>query len=114
MEGMQESKQILMAIAGLQENVKNMNSKIDEITHIQKLALQTEQSAKSAHNRIDDLKKDFSEKQQIQKEDYEEKILDQKESLLELKGHITWLWRAIGTGAIGLAFYALQIMLGGK
>jgi len=111
---MEESKQILMAISKLETTVTHMNAKIDEMSSIQKLALQTEQSAKSAHNRIDDLKIDFVDKLQNQKEDYEEKILDQKENLIELKSHITWLWRTVATGAIGLIFYALQFLIGGK
>jgi len=101
---MEESKQILVAITALQENVKNMNAKIDEISKISTLVLETDQRAKSAHNRIDDLKKDYEEKLRSQKEDYEEKLRDQKENFTELKGHITWLWRTVGAGAVSFIF----------
>lgn len=112
---MDESKQILIVLSRLEENVKNMNTKVDGFNKISDLALQTEQSAKSAHNRIDDIKKDqeeklrnlkedYEEKLRNQKEDYEDKIRDQKENLQELKGHITWLWRTVGAGAITLVF----------
>ncbi|CAM3668724.1 hypothetical protein MEZE111188_01855 [Mesobacillus zeae] len=101
---MDESKQILTALARLEENVKNMNSKMDGFTKVSELALQIEQSTKSAHNRLDDLKSDFAEKMVECKKDYEEKISIQKEGITKLEGHITWLWRAVGTAAIGFIF----------
>lgn len=101
---MDESKQILTALARLEENVKNMNAKIDGFSKVSELALQTEQSAKSAHNRIDDLKADYEIKLKDQKEDYEEKIRDQKDDLQELKSNITWLWRTVTGGILSLVF----------
>lgn len=101
---MEESKQILIAVTELQANVKNMNAKIDEISKISNMVLETDQRAKSAHNRIDDLKGDFLDKLQAQKQDYDEKLADQKGSFIELKGHITWLWRSVGAGIISLVF----------
>lgn len=101
---MEETKQILVALSRLEENVKNMNSKIDGFSKVSELALQTDQSVKSAHNRIDDLKTDFAEKLQDTKRDYEEKLADQKTNFNELKGNITWLWRAFGTGLISFVF----------
>lgn len=74
-----ETKQILVALGRLEENFKNTNAKIDDLSKVSTLVVQTEQSAKSAHNRIDDIKVDFDKKLQDQKEDYEEKIKDQKE-----------------------------------
>lgn len=111
---MEESKQILMAIAELQANVKNMNTKIDEISKISNLVLETDQRAKSAHNRIDDLKADFLDKLQSQKNDYEEKLQGQKESFIELKGHITWLWRSVGGGIITLIFGIILFLVTGR
>lgn len=101
---MEETKQILIAITELQTNMRNMSAQIDKISKISDLVLETDQRAKSAHNRIDELKADYEKKLREQKEDYEEKIRDQKDSLTELKGHITWLWRSIGGGAITLIF----------
>lgn len=103
----EETKQILTALARLEENVKNMNSKIDGFGKISELALQTEQSTKSAHNRIDDMKQDLAEKIAEVKKDYEEKISVQKENFTKLEGHITWLWRALGTGFISFVFGAI-------
>jgi chromosome segregation ATPase len=99
-----ESKQILIAIAEIKTNMTNMSAQIDKISKISDLVLETDQRAKSAHNRIDDLKAEYERKLKDQKEDYEEKIRDQKESLTELKGHITWLWRAFGSGLITFVF----------
>ena len=100
----EETKQILTALARLEENVKNMNSKIDGFSKISELALQTEQSTKSAHNRIDDMKTDIAEKIAEVKKDYEEKISVQKENFTKLENHITWLWRAVSTGLISFVF----------
>jgi hypothetical protein len=99
-----ESKQILVAITELQTNMRNVLAKIDEIGKVSNLIMETDQRAKSAHNRISDLKQEFTEKLQTQKEDYEEKIRDQKDSFGELKGHITWLWRSVAGGLITLIF----------
>ena len=107
----EETKQILIAITELQTNVKNMNTKIDEITNLSKLALQTEQSTKSAHNRIDEIKTDFEKKLREQKEDYDEKLDQQKESFKELKGHITWLWRSLISGFISFIFLVVLFFI---
>jgi hypothetical protein len=103
-ENMEESKQILIAVTALQENVKNLNAKIDEIGKISNLVMETDQRAKSAHARLDDLKTEFMDRLQVQKQDYEEKIQVQKESFIELKNNITWLWRAVGGGLISFIF----------
>lgn len=110
---MEESKQILVAITALQENVKNMNAKIDEISKISTMVMETDQRAKSAHNRIDDLKSEFAEKLQEQKKDYEEKIQVQKENFIELKSNITWLWRSVGGGFITLVFGVILFFITG-
>jgi hypothetical protein len=66
--------------------------------------METDQRAKSAHARLDDLKTEFMDRLQVQKQDYEEKIQVQKESFIELKNNITWLWRAVGGGLISFIF----------
>lgn len=107
-----ESKQILTALARLEENVKNMNSKMDSFSKVSEMALQTEQSTKSAHNRIDDIKADMAEKFAEQKKDYEEKIAVECKAREKTEGHITWLWRtltaAIITLIFGLILYSLR------
>jgi anti-sigma regulatory factor (Ser/Thr protein kinase) len=110
---MEESKQILIAITELQTNVKNMADKINEITSISNIVVQTEQSVKNAHNRIEDQKKDFDEKLKDQKKDYEEKIAAECKAREKMEGHITWLWRAFGAGLIGFSFWLLQQTWGG-
>lgn len=101
---MEESKQILIAVTDLQANMRNMSDQLKELGKIGQTVVEVGQSTKSAHNRIDDIKKDYEDKLKEQKKDYEEKIADQKENLKELKGHITWLWRAVGGGTISLIF----------
>ncbi|AKU43362.1 hypothetical protein CPT_Silence25 [Bacillus phage Silence] len=106
-EGMQmeESKQILIAITELQANVKNISNEVKEISKMTSTVIQLEQSTKSAHNRLDDIKKDA--------EKTETRLM---ERILTLEGHVTWLWRlVIGgfitatlTGIVGLVFYLLK------
>lgn len=108
---MDESKQILTALARLEENVKNLNSKIDGFSKVSELALQTEQSAKSAHNRIDDIKSDFGEKIMDIKKDYEEKIASENKAIEKMEGHITWLWRTVVTGILSLVFSLISYFL---
>jgi uncharacterized protein (DUF3084 family) len=103
-EKLEESKQILIAVTELQANMRNMSAKIEEISKISTLILETDQRAKSAHNRIDDLKTEFADKLQAQKQDYEEKIAVQEKSLDKLESNITWLWRSVGGGGITLIF----------
>ena len=71
MEGarVDETKQILIAIAEIKTDMKNMGAKLDEISKMPQLLSETDQRAKAAHNRIDDLKTDFLDKLQNQKED---------------------------------------------
>lgn len=99
-----EAKQVLMSLSRLEENIKNLNTKVDAFAKVSELVVQTDQSVKSAHNRLDDLKKDFAEKMAEQKEDYEEKLQVQKEIIVELKGNLKWLWRSVGAGAISFIF----------
>lgn len=112
---MEESKQILMAITELQANVRHLSEQMKEIGKIGQNVVEATQSVKSAHNRIDDMKEDFEGKLKAQKEDYEErlrnqkgdadeKISDERKAREKLEGHITWLWRALGTGFIGWLF----------
>lgn len=89
----EESKQILMAITELKANVSNMSEQIKELSKIGTTVIETSESVKVAHNRINDLKTD------LQKEIANEVKLREK-----LDGHITWLWRAFAVGAIGWLF----------
>jgi ElaB/YqjD/DUF883 family membrane-anchored ribosome-binding protein len=110
-ENMEESKQILIAITELQANMKNMSAKIDEISKISNMVLETDQRAKSAHNRIDDLKAEFADKLQTQKQDYEKQFADIEKRQDKTEGHQTWLWRTIGAGAITLIFGIILFFL---
>lgn len=71
---MEESKQILVSLGRLEENFKNLNSKIDSFAKTAELVMQTDSSVKSAHNRIDDFKRDYDEKIKSQKEDFEKQL----------------------------------------
>lgn len=71
---MEESKQILVSLGRLEENFKNLNSKIDSFAKTADLVMQTDSSVKSAHNRIDDFKRDYDEKIKAQKEDFEKQL----------------------------------------
>ena len=108
---MEESKQILIAITDLQANVRNLTDQIRELSKISTLALETDQRAKSAHNRIDDLKAEFSDKLQAQKEDYEKQFADIEKRQDKTEGHQTWLWRTIGAGVITLVFGIILFFL---
>ena len=110
-----EIKQLLMSNSRMEENMKNMSEQIKEVSKLTQLALQTDTSVKSAHNRISDLKTEFTEKLtqtkvDAEKEltqtktDYEYKIGVLDSRFRELKGNITWLWRTIVGGAITTAF----------
>lgn len=110
-----EIKQLLMSNSRMEENMKNMSEQIKEVSKLTQLALQTDTSVKSAHNRISDLKSEFtekltqvkvdSEKELVQtKTDYEYKIGVLESRFRELKSNITWLWRTIVGGAITSAF----------
>jgi ElaB/YqjD/DUF883 family membrane-anchored ribosome-binding protein len=108
---MEESKQILIAITDLQANMRNLVNEMDKLSKISTLALETDQRAKSAHNRIDDLKSEFADKLQTQKEDYEKQIADLEKRQDKTEGHQTWLWRTIGAGAITLIFGIILFFL---
>lgn len=71
---MEESKQILVSLGRLEENFKNLNSKIDSFAKTAELVMQTDSSVKSAHNRINDFKRDYDEKMKSQKEDFEKAL----------------------------------------
>lgn len=93
---MEESKQLLIMVTELQANMKNLTLKVEEINQNSRLVQQTNESVKSAHNRIDDLKNDFAEK-----------LADEKREREKLEGHINWLWRTVGTGLISFLFGVL-------
>jgi chromosome segregation ATPase len=110
-----EIKQLLMTTSRMEENMKNMSEQIKEVSKLTQLALQTDTSVKSAHNRINDLKTEFTEKLNTVKTDsekelnqakgeYEYKLNIQDRQFRELKSNITWLWRTVGAGAITTIF----------
>ncbi len=108
---MEESKQILMSLSRMEENLKNLNTNVSNFSKVSELALQTDASVKSAHNRLDDAKTDTEKKFAEQKKDYEEKIAAECKAREKIEGNITWLWRAIGTGAIGFVFSIILILI---
>jgi ElaB/YqjD/DUF883 family membrane-anchored ribosome-binding protein len=110
---MEESKQILVAVTTLQTNMDNLMKNMEEIKGIATLAVQTEQAAKSAHNRIDDLKDDVADDLKSQKEDFEKQLSAETKAREKMEGHITWLWRTVGAGGIALGFWLLQRTIGG-
>lgn len=79
----QNTSDILVAIGKMQVELKGIDKKVDELNRLSNLLQVTEQSAKSAHNRIDDLKgdigtlkKDLLEKLTQQKTELEKDLLD--------------------------------------
>lgn len=107
-----ESKQILIAVTELKSNMNHLQSGVEEIKKMSTLILETDQRAKSAHSRLDDIKLDFDKKLVEQKAALGEKIADNHEDFKELKGHITWLWRALGTGVVSVGIYLVTTFLG--
>jgi hypothetical protein len=89
---MEESKQILMAVTKLQAEMTNMSDQLKEISKIGHAVIETTESVKSAHMRINDLKLEFEQKLQHQKDDYGQKIMDLKNDVetktREQKEHI--------------------------
>lgn len=100
-----ESKQILIAVTELKTNVNHLATGVEEIKKMSTIILETDQRAKSAHNRIDDLKNDLEKKLVDQKAAILEKVEDNHKDFVDLKGDIKWIWRAIGGGAITLVFW---------
>lgn len=89
LEGSQEAS--VRAIGDMATNINRLIEKMDKSDDI---AREAEQRSKSAHHRIDDMKKEVS----------------------EVKGDITWLWRtvigAIVTGGIGGAIALIWKLIG--
>ncbi|MEK4132045.1 hypothetical protein NYE67_20735 [Solibacillus sp. FSL W8-0474] len=108
----EETKQILVSLGRLEENMKHLTKKMDEFGKVSDMATQTEQSVKSAHNRIDDIKVDFAKELLKQEKDFDAKMATQKETFTELKNNIVWLQRSVLTGfiggGIGLIFFAIK------
>lgn len=101
----EESKQILMALTELKTNVGHLTTGMDDLKKMNTMVIDTDQRARSAHNRLDDLKKDFEKKLEDQEKSFNKDLGNVEDDFKELKGHITWLWRTIGAGAIGLMFW---------
>lgn len=108
---MEETKQILIAITELQTNMRNMSAKIDEISKISNTVLETDQRAKSAHNRIDDLKTDILDKLQTQKQDYEAKFAEQEKRAEKAEANVVFLKRAFIGSTITFVFGVALILI---
>lgn len=108
----EETKQILISLSRVEENMKHILKQMDDFSKVSDVVIETQASVKSAHIRIDDLKKDYDEKLLKQEKDYDAKLAANKEAFTELKNNITWLWRTVATGFIGgfigLIFFAIQ------
>lgn len=98
---MEESKQILVSLGRLEENFKNMNAKIDNLSKVSEMAVQTDQSVRSAHNRIDDLKKDFAEKLDKQEEEQNKNLAAETKAREKMESNQTWLVRVFAVAIIG-------------
>lgn len=112
-----EIKTLLMAVSRIEQ-------KVDNLGNVREIAIQVQESVKSAHNRIDDIKaeaaRDLDKLKTELKTDYDKKITDLKTDTVKTtdkqEGHITWLWRAIigaiitGTigGVIGILFFMIK------
>jgi uncharacterized protein YcbK (DUF882 family) len=113
-----EMRTLLVAVGRIEQ-------KVDNLGNVREIAIQTQESAKSAHNRIDDLKnetaKDLLKLEADIRADYEKKIdslkTDNEKTTDKLDGHITWLWRlvlgcfftSLITGIVGVFFYFLKM-----
>lgn len=73
----QNTSDILVAIGKMQVELKGIDKKVDELNRLSNSLQITEQSVKSAHNRIEDLKDDMG----VLKKELLEKMVDQKNAL---------------------------------
>lgn len=113
-----EMRTLLVAVGRIEQ-------KVDNLGNVREIAIQTQESAKSAHNRIDDLKnemaKDMLKLEADIKQDYEKKIdtlkNDTYKTTDKLEDHVTWLWRLVVggcitsliTGIVGVFFYFIKM-----
>jgi hypothetical protein len=113
-----EMRTLLVAVGRIEQ-------KVDNLGNVREIAIQTQESAKSAHNRIEDLKnetaKDLLKLEADIRADYEKKIdslkIDTGKTTDKLEGHVTWLWRLfIGVsitsfigGIVGVFFYFIKM-----
>jgi predicted RNase H-like nuclease (RuvC/YqgF family) len=93
MNNVEETKQLLVAVARIEQNMSNMSEQIKEINKVTQLTLQTDQSVKSAHNRIDDLKQDLKDG-----------LAEKEKDIGKLEDHNKWLWRSIAVGMIAYVY----------
>lgn len=111
----EETKQILVSLGRLEENMKHLTKKMDDFSNIADRATQTEQSVKSAHNRIDELKIDHAKELVKQEKDFDAKLGIQKEIFNELKNSIVWLQRTVLggfiIGIIGVIFFVIEYLI---
>ena len=75
MEAAEDGK-VLVAIGKMQVEIKSMDKKLDEISKLSNQVQITEQSVKSAHNRIEELKTDMLERFRQHKDDYTKELID--------------------------------------
>lgn len=79
-ENVQETKEILTAIARVEQDVKYITSELESFKKVQESAIRNDESIRSAHKRIDDV------------EDSQK-----------------WIWRAFGAAVIAFIFDKLFI-----
>lgn len=112
--GSDEIKAILVGFARMEEKMQNMSKQIEEVSSIAKLAMATDQAAKSAHNRLDDLKEEHAKdiaklreenakEFQDLKEDYRERTANTRQELKDLKASIMKIWLTVFSGGISVA-----------
>lgn len=73
-----DSREVLTAIASIQQDIKYMSKQIDAVTTISEKTIRNEESIKVAHNRIKDTNDEID----------------------QVKDSLTWTWRAIGGSII--------------
>lgn len=107
----EETKQILVSISAMQANIENIGKKVDEISAMSTVVIQTDQSVKRAHERIDAMGRETEKQFTELKTDFKEKLSDQKIDLLEdmaadrknferMQNNQTWLVRSVALLAI--------------
>lgn len=93
-------ERMLVGMARMEEAIKNINDQMKEVSKVTQLALQNDQAVKSAHNRIDDMKSEFTEKLSDAKKDYEERTANNKAEIEKLKDKLSRVNFALLGGGI--------------
>ena len=84
---------ILIAIGEMQTEIKQISRMVDKFELTEKLAIQLEQSVKSAHHRIDRLEKKVNELEDKLEMKFEKEKEDRKWLLGFIPGAIAILWK---------------------